>query len=558
MDVILYNNIQKLKNAFKDVEDLKDEETSVLSFSLEDGIINSNGENVDEPYFTDSSCRSAGYIDIKDMSELHLKFERKENAPFPEGETGFYNYILYYTKEHTFILRKGGKNLTEIDDKEIPAEARYARVSFAYTRANDVLERVITGVEYIEASKVVTVVNAIKNLCDERIKQLNFDYTLERGAINSSGTPVDDQYTPGDNFYLTYCCRTNDYIDVSGAGTLTVKLTRASGAILPPDVLNFYTFLFFYDTSKTFISRTGGAGITEINENDIPTGAKYAKISFTYTRLQDVAYSCFTGTKIIGSNIPIIQTVKRLDEISITVPKKGIVLGDSISFGLWSYWDGDQRKNADDIYPNIEDTAAPIRISDWLAQYYGIPFDNIAKRGTGWVADSRNLGNAWAKAQATDFSNYDIVALCFGVNDYIQKCTMGTIANNTVGTIIGNMIHALEKIYTDNPLAKVVVFSPLNCWGQCRSTVQNPVYYGDASTHYALGYDFSGTSFTLQALIDNMQSVCDAYDVRHVVMSQGCTINMFNIKDILIDGLHPSQESMKSIASDMYHEMMFR
>lgn len=255
---------------------------------------------------------------------------------------------------------------------------------------------------------------------------------------------------------------------------------------------------------------------------------------------------------INGNAVP-----SELVSLNTKVPSKGIVLGDSIAFGLYSFWDGDQRKNADDLYDDIDDTAADVRISDWIATYYGIQIDNIAKRGTGWVADTRSLGNAWVKAQATDFSQYDYVALCYGVNDYIQQTTIGTLQANTVGTVIGNMIHTLEKIYDDNPLAKVVIFSPLNTWGQCRSTAQNPVYYGDVSTHYALGYQMNG-GYTLQQLIDAMESVCDAYDVRHVVMSQGCTINMFNIKDILVDGLHPTEESMKSIASDMYHTMMFR
>lgn len=406
-------------------------------------------------------------------------------------------------------------------------------------------------------AQVDNIVDNISNLTGEsEIISIDFEYTLEHGAINSSGQPVDDgSGGAGDRYYYNSSCRTDGFIDISMADTLSVTLARVPGAELPSGTTKFYTYIFFYAQDKSFISRQGGGDVTSISVAEIPATAVYAKISFTYTRLSDVANSSFTGVKN-EENVPIIvQTVKKLDE---KVPSKGIVLGDSISFGLWSFFDGAQRKNADDLYNDIDKTAAPIRISDWLARYYNIQIDNIAKRGTGWVADTRSLGNAWAKAQATDFSEYDYVALCFGVNDYIQKCTLGTIQDNTVGTVIGNMIHTLDKIFSDNPLAKVVVFSPLNTWGQCRSTAQNPVYYGDASTHYALGYDFNGTSYTLQDLIDAMESVCDAYDIRHVVMSQGCTINMLNIKDILVDGLHPTQESMKSIASDMYHTSLFR
>lgn len=396
----------------------------------------------------------------------------------------------------------------------------------------------------VATEKMSSEILGMRNL---QADKYTYDCTLEPGAIDGSGMNVNT------TSHINYSCRTMGYTDTKGAQSMHVEFERSPDAVLPPSANNYYLYINFYDEEQAFISRNGGANVSFVEVNDIPENAKYFRISFTNTRQDDIENYEIDGS----AQSTIVSTVLNLNT---RIPMNGIVLGDSIAFGLWSYWDGNLRKNADDLYPgDISKTAAPIRISDWFAKYYGISIENIAKRGTGWVADTRHLGNAWEKAQETNFENYDFVALCFGVNDYINKIALGSISDNIIGTVIGNMIHVLEKIYADNPLIKVVVFSPLNTWGQYRDSESSPkVLYGDASTHYALGYDFNGSSYTLQALIDAMESVCDRYDIRHVVMSQGCTINVFNIKDILIDGLHPSQESMKAIASDMYHTMLFR
>lgn len=243
--------------------------------------------------------------------------------------------------------------------------------------------------------------------------------------------------------------------------------------------------------------------------------------------------------------------------IGMSYSKKGIFMGDSISFGFYSYFDSNgNRCNADDLYSDYTKTAAKMRISDWFSKFYNIPIDNIAERGTGYVADSRGLGNALVKARATDFSNYDFVALCFGVNDYIQSCNIGSIETKTEGTIIGNLIQVLEKIYNDNPYCKVIVFTPYNTWGQVRASKPSQTYYGNENTNYALGYSINGN--TLQNIIDAINSVCTRYGIESVDLSKGNFCNRINIKNILVDGLHPTEKAMKALASEMYENMTFR
>ena len=251
-----------------------------------------------------------------------------------------------------------------------------------------------------------------------------------------------------------------------------------------------------------------------------------------------------------GTNLSVITKWSRPS--TYLYGKSGIILGDSISYGLYSYWSGSDRMNSDGLVPDY----ASVRISDWFAMLTGMTVTNIARRGTGYVADSRNLGNAWVKAQATNFADYDFVGLCFGVNDYIQNKPLGTIAGNIEGTVVGNLMRVLKKIYTDNPLAKVVIFSPYNTWGQVAVNQGASDLYGDESTNYALGYANS-SGYTLQDLVDALDEVADYYGVTHEKLNKSNVVNRINIKDIMIDGLHPSLESMPLLAAEMFAQKDF-
>ena len=235
----------------------------------------------------------------------------------------------------------------------------------------------------------------------------------------------------------------------------------------------------------------------------------------------------------------------------------GVFLGDSISFGMYSYWSGTSRKNADDVTSTIVLTKTSRRISDWFGYLCGTEITNLAARGTGYVADTRGFGNALEVAGDTDFTTHDFVALCFGVNDYIQGVTLGTDQTSAEGTIAGNLTRVLQKIYSDNPLAKVVVYTPYNTWGQWRDTSgATQTLYGDEESNYALGHEIGGN--TLQDVVDVIHTVCDYYGVEVVDLSKGNVINRINIKDVLVDGLHPREDIMEKLAAEMYGNTTYK
>ena len=222
--------------------------------------------------------------------------------------------------------------------------------------------------------------------------------------------------------------------------------------------------------------------------------------------------------------------------------KKGVMQGDSISAGVCSYFYNNNRYN--DFFESNN-------ISDYIAALAGCQVDNIAKRGTGYVADTRNINNAWEMAQITDYSQYDFAILYYGVNDYIQGVNVGSLETNVENTIVGNMTRVFNKILTDNPLCKILCVGSYNCWGQVSvgGDYTSNVLYGDETTDYALGSAING--HTLQDILDIQKEVCEHYHVEFVNFAESGVVNSINIKNVLIDGLHPSFETRKLIASEI-------
>ena len=222
--------------------------------------------------------------------------------------------------------------------------------------------------------------------------------------------------------------------------------------------------------------------------------------------------------------------------------KKGVMMGDSISAGVCSYLNNGDRYNDFFTYEQV---------SDKLAKIIGCPFDNVAKRGTGYVADTRNINNAWEQAQVTDYSQYDLVVMMYGVNDYIQHVSLGDIETEAADTVAGNMKRVFNKIMTDNPLCKIVCVGSYNCWGQVSvgGDYTSDITYGTELTNYALGYSIS--DHTLRDYLNMQKAMCEKYNVQFFCLADAGIVNMFNIKDVLADGLHPTVELREYIAQEI-------
>ena len=239
-----------------------------------------------------------------------------------------------------------------------------------------------------------------------------------------------------------------------------------------------------------------------------------------------------------------------------------VFFGDSIMHGVYSYYEESTdgkilRKNGFDSNSNIH-----LRIPDYFGLYADATVTNNGKRGSGWITDTRNLGNALEMANQTDFTKYDFAAFCLGINDWIQGAQIGSLDEPgktggaiSEGTVVANMIACFEKVRNENPQCKIVVYSPYISWGQ-RSDGGDytaNTLYGNESTDYALGAK-NKAGYTLQDLIDVIDEVCSHYGIRHVPLSQSKVCTLDNVKDIMIDGLHPSREARPALALEILEQ----
>lgn len=222
--------------------------------------------------------------------------------------------------------------------------------------------------------------------------------------------------------------------------------------------------------------------------------------------------------------------------------EKGVMMGDSITYGVYSYFNNGERWNG------VQEGDG---ISDYIGEFMRCRVDNVGKRGTGYVADTRNINNALEQALVTDYSQYDFCVMMYGVNDYIQGTPLGSIEENLEGTVVGNMSRVFEKIMNDNPYCKILCVGSYNTWGQVSQGgdyISNHPY-GDETTDYALGYVRS--TFTLRKYLDTQKEVCEHYHVQYFCLADEGIVNLINIKNVLVDGLHPTLELRKYIAQEI-------
>lgn len=239
-----------------------------------------------------------------------------------------------------------------------------------------------------------------------------------------------------------------------------------------------------------------------------------------------------------------------------------VIFGDSIMHGVYSYFeegtDGTVlRKNGFD-----RNSDTHLRIPDYFGLLAGATVTNNAQRGSGWITDTRGWGNALEMVNKTDFKEYDFAAFCLGINDWIQGAEIGSLDEPertggaiSEGTVVANMMACFKKVREENPSCKVVVYSPYISWGQYSDggDYTSKTLYGNEDTGYALGAR-NKAGYTLQDLIDVIDGVCLHYGIRHVPLSRSKVCTQANVKDVMIDGLHPSREVREALAAELLEQ----
>ncbi len=165
------------------------------------------------------------------------------------------------------------------------------------------------------------------------------------------------------------------------------------------------------------------------------------------------------------------------------------------------------------------------------AQENGWILTNHAVGGSGYV-QSGTTGdghNARDHVDTIDFSGAELVTLAFGVNDWKGGCPLGSMEDDvtTGGTVYSNLRYCIEKILADQPCAKVVVISPINCSA-----------YGTRQGNWGMGHAFAGG--TLEDFCEAQRTVCAYYGVGFVDLLHQSLVGRQNAPSVLTDGIHPT------------------
>jgi lysophospholipase L1-like esterase len=232
-------------------------------------------------------------------------------------------------------------------------------------------------------------------------------------------------------------------------------------------------------------------------------------------------------------------TVRARDNIKNT-DIRWCAVGDSITQGYISYTD--EATNEAKYILSVNDGWA-----QKLADEKGWKLTNRAIGGTGYIYHRDGVSDAaWNVAAGIDFTQFDIVTLAYGVNDWKYDCTLGEFddAFDTPTTIYGGMRKTIETIIANNPLCKIVVITPINC------------AFGEETTNWGLGYSFDKNG-TLEDIFDAIKKVCEYYGIEMVDMTHSSIVNRKNIKKLLLDDVHPTVDTHTVMARELGAKILF-
>lgn len=212
----------------------------------------------------------------------------------------------------------------------------------------------------------------------------------------------------------------------------------------------------------------------------------------------------------------------------LVFPHKIAMFGDSITAGR----DGDAGAG----------THTPYEIPNTVAKRLGCVVDNLGVGSMGWLAEGSGM-NAYDKISSTDLSTYDVITLCFGVNDGFRP--IGDYDSTDETEVMGQFNKVINYIFTQKPAVQVIVIAPFN---GCNVGSFPKYWYGNVpSTAYSRG-----------VLSDTLKQACEYYNIPYIEQKNG-PLNGFTVKkDILdgngksltymgADGVHPSNAGYKAL-----------
>lgn len=440
---------------------------------------------------------------------------------------GTYGHAASWTNE---ILMNGQTGYSKIvfrkdDDSTIDLDSSDKAVYYGFVKAGDEL---LDNLAYMADS--------ISNSGYVCYDSFGLD-DLEPGAVNSTGDIIVQ------SAYSNTSLHTSRFIKII-EGSEVIR----SDIDLIDKSYNTYVYVVFYDSDYEFISRDGGQKAYSIIA-EIPSNAAYYRVTYT----QITVSGNFNNVISVSGGQGIVNNSGKSPR------NKWYVLGDSISAGYFSMTEAEAAEKGYTLIYKPSDYGYPVYgvgsayLPDLSHNYWGYAnkwflhrdLQPNATPGQGYFRTAGSTSKNGVKVvQDLDVSDAGLITVAWGFNDWHYDQTRGnhdlideSVPYPTEGyditqiTTVNQAIwYCLGELIRKAPNAKIVVQTPMNGW----------LYGGDWNSNWGIGYSMTHAG-TLKDIHDDIVYWADYYGLEILDMTfNNSIVNRRNIKDVLIDGSHPS------------------
>ena len=225
--------------------------------------------------------------------------------------------------------------------------------------------------------------------------------------------------------------------------------------------------------------------------------------------------------------------------------KRILTLGDSITFG----------EGASDRLI----TSYPAKI----AEKSGAVVTNSAVSGSSLTYRGATIDNqynsVYTLSQTTDFTQYDVVTIFIGTNDWGYPIEVSDLSNDyksqTQMCVVEALNKTIQNILTSNPKIRIHVFTPMY---RDRQLAGDGLNSDDNAINPKSWYDSSSTAvpkYYLYNLSDRIEEICRQNHVPCKNMYRTFMVNKYNAGTYLSDGLHGNDLLYDSIADVVCTEL---
>ena len=213
---------------------------------------------------------------------------------------------------------------------------------------------------------------------------------------------------------------------------------------------------------------------------------------------------------------------------------KVAMFGDSITYGT----------NGDD-----HSTPAEKNLPYWVEKITGCIVDNHGVGSMGWVSTQYLTEIAYDKISSVDLTGYDVITLCYGVND--TGAVLGEYNSTDETTIMGQINKCVKYIGAQNPKARIIIIAP---WNGASSTATFPAWGYGRKVYYSATGDTTRTK-TRKDLSNAESELCNVYGCGFIGQND-CPLNGFGLGTaegvtpgpfIGADLVHPSLDGYKAM-----------